>query len=127
MNLLLKGLIIAGSCATFNATALPAQEPVSHQVTALRNDTGIIIREDWMLEEKYMPSGTYHRTDGPAFIRRADDTGIVILEHWMQHGKFHREDGAAIIVRDSRTGAVTSEEWWSNGVKINPPQPQLKP
>jgi hypothetical protein len=115
-----KALVAASACFALTMPAFSA-EPESHQVVALTNEAGIVIREDWMLEKEYRPSGTYHRIGAPAFIRREDTTGIIILEHWMQNGKFHRDDGPAIIARDHRTGTVTLEEWWKNGIQIPPP------
>lgn len=45
--------------------------------------------------------GVWHRTDGPALIRK-DNNGNIIFKCWMLRGKFHREDGPAIEDADGR-------------------------
>ncbi len=129
MNLALKKALIATAAACFAMTipAFAEEGQESHQVIAITNDAGIVTREDWMLEKKYHPNGTHHRIGAPAFIRRDDVTGVIVLEHWIRNGKFDREGGPAITVRDRLTGAVTYEEWWEQGVQIQPPQQKFAP
>jgi hypothetical protein len=48
-------------------------------------------------------NGTFHRTDGPAIIRKDGS------QEWIINGKLHRTDGPAVIRKNQY------KAWWVNG------------
>lgn len=54
--------------------------------------------------------GMYHRTDGPASVRR-DGTKM-----WYVHGIQHRLDGPAVLFSDQE---MDLNEWWFEGKRIS--------
>ena len=54
---------------------------------------------------------TATREDGPALIKRDNETGVLTTEEYWRDGYFYREDGPAIIHR-SPEGAVFYEAYW---------------
>jgi hypothetical protein len=67
--------------------------------------------------EEYRVHGKLHREEGPARIRRDDETGIVTLEEYRVNGRLHRDqvDGPALLIRHPATDVVVREEYVHNG------------
>ena len=68
-----------------------------------------------VVEEKWYKDDVYHRTTGPAHVRRYDDEHI-LEENWYSHGKLHRIDGPARRLWDWDNGGwLEFEHWYSHG------------
>lgn len=86
-------------------------------------DTNRVIQEGWCTDSNVDgPS----RLDGPAFICRHSDTGVMTREIWSRGGHCHRDDGYAMIYRDEYTGEITEGTYYQNGDEV-PSLPNLPP
>lgn len=84
--------------------------------------TGKAIWEEWL------ENGQRHRPDNlPALISRNPMTLIVTSEHYTKKRLLHRTDGPAYIVRDEQTGEVLEEEYYVNGEQLAELPGQIDP
>lgn len=74
------------------------------------------------VEMHHDENGALHRTDGPAWVMRDRQSGIVTAERWYRDGEVHRDDGPAVIKRNPQTGEIIFEEWWGEGEVIKSPR-----
>jgi hypothetical protein len=74
--------------------------------------------------ETYRQSHRLHRdsTEGPAYIRREPQTGIVLEERYYRHGRYHRDDGPAVVRYSAVNSVPFYEMYYHDGLMHRDPK-----